>query len=387
MKLCIVGQGTGGNASIWFDYFNSKNKKTDRVKITFICRTIRTLEANFKIIAPYGNGKTPSFIYKLYAPFIARIGLQLIIKSIKALNKFDALLLQGNYTPSQNLMIMKELNCHTIVNIYGSDFYRKYLLNEFSPKEKENFVKVLENADDIVLNWQTTYSDFVNEFPEYSKKCSMKSWGVSESWITSPILPKKDLEKELTKFQWPKAEKVFLSARALYDYNNIDIIVEAFCRTYEKNKNYKLFIVNGYGNHKTVIEKVNSIIDKYDAHDRVITKIGKWISDEELQYLYHRADYNFCFGSTDQLTVSIVYSFLSKTINILSPIQNYRELVSCGYKSPLLSSELSLSSLESLLNTLPAAEILESNIEDDKVAALEEFNMDSTFNHYISLVK
>jgi glycosyltransferase involved in cell wall biosynthesis len=386
MKLCIVGQGTGGNASIWFDYFNSTQSKYNPVKVTFICRTVRTLEAKFKIIAPYGTGKIPSFLYKLYAPFISRIGMKLIIKTLNAFNKFDALILQGNYSPALNLMIMKEFNCHTIINLYGSDFYRNYLLGGFSPKEKSNFVKVLKLADDIILNWDTIYDDFVSEFPEFIDKCSVKSWGVAESWIKRSEFSQNQLEDKLEALKWPKAEKVFLSARALYDYNNIDIVVESFCRAFDKNKNNKLYIVNGYGNHQAVIEKVNAIIDKFDAHDCVITKIGKWISDEELQLLYSRADYNFCFGSTDQLTVSIVYSFLSKTINILSPLKNYTSLIAKGYKTPLICKELSLESLIMNLEGLSSSHVSDAEkLKDFKMATIE-FNMKETFKHYLDRV-
>ncbi|MDU0114567.1 hypothetical protein RT723_16535 [Psychrosphaera aquimarina] len=387
MKLCIVGQGTGGNASIWFDYFNSTQNKSNPVDVTFICRTVKTLEAKFKIIAPYGNGKIPSFIYKLYAPFISRIGMKLMIKILKVFNKYNALILQGNYSPALNLMIMKEFNCHTIVNIYGSDFYRNYLLDGFSSKEKINFVRVLKLADSIVFNWDTTYKDFVNEFPELIDKCSVKAWGVSESWLAASVQSKSQVEDSLEKLSWPRAEKVFLSARALYDYNNIDIVVESFCRAFEKNKNYKLYIVNGYGNHLPTVDKVNAIIKKYDAQEFVITKIGKWISDEELQYLYQRADYNLCFGSSDQLTVSIIYSFLSKANNILSPLENYKSLITKGYKTPIICQEISIESLTNQLKNLPrSSETDENRLNDHNMASIE-FDMSTTFQHYLDQIK
>lgn len=381
MKICIFGQATGGNASIWFDYFNSKKFINKNINIVFISRTIKTLNSLFKIYSPYGHGGIPPFINRFYTPFVSRIGIRFLLFYLMLNNKFDGVIIQGNYAPSLNLILMKSFKCHKILNIYGSDFYRKYLLNEFSSYERTNFVKVLHQTDSIVFNWVTSYNDFIREFPELSYKCCYKPWGVSEFWIKDNTFNIQCVNN----YDWPCAEKVFLSARAIYDYNNIELLVESFCKAFADNKEYKLFLVNGYGNHKKSVENVYEIISKYNAYDQVITKVGKWISDEELLYLYNRADYNFCIGFTDQLTVSIVYSFLTDTVNILSPIQSYKDLIYIGYDSPIIMDNFDVDNLSLLLKNLPVKS--DQVIINDREKALNDFDIESTFNHYLSLIK
>lgn len=378
MSICFFGQGTGGNAALWFEFFNSyHNSGCVPEDIVYVCRTPCTLGAKFETFAPYGRGKLSPKVYKYFAAFMARFGLKYYLKAMPYRRKIDGLFLQGNYSPSVNLLLMDTFKCRTVLNVYGSDFYRNYLNRELTATELNNFEEVVNRVDKIVFNWITTERDFIKAFPQLEHKCLTAPWGVSNRWLQPS--PYNSL------VNWPDAKKVFLSARGVYDYNNIDIVVEAFCQAFAGRPDYKLFVVNGYGNHEHAIKRVKDIVNEYNAHNQVILKIGEWISDEELMALYERADYNFCFGSSDQLTVSINYALVKKTINILSPLRNYYDLQDQGYKSLLIAEDISIEKLSNLLTT--SLEVDPSEIDQDSIKATNEFNLERTFSSYMGLFK
>lgn len=376
MKLCVLGQGTGGNAALWFDTYNHLLSDFPEVeKLTYICRTPCTLRADFETVKPYGCGNLPEWLYRFYAPLVSRFGFSACLKWLAVKQSFDVLLLQGNYSPSTNLKLMNQFNCKTILNMYGSDFYRKYLLKELSNQEYDRFGEVVARADYITCNWFTTQHDFLKAFPSSAGKCKTIPWGIDTKW-----------HKPVPKLKgWPDAEKVFLSARGVYDYNNIDIIVEAFCNAFPDRPGYKLFIVNGYGNHKHAIKRAEALVNKYNAHDRVVMRVDRWIPDEELMALYQYADYNFCFGSSDQLTVSIVYALIKKTVNILSPLQNYFDLRDQGYETLQIVPEISVGALEHHLREY--LDVDSKKIIADSCRAINDFNMHNTFDAYMDLYK
>lgn len=376
MKICVFGQGTGGNAAIWFDLFNNRLAEYPAVeKLVYVCRTPCTLSADFPVITPYGSGNIPSPIYRLYAPFVSRYGLRYQVRQLFRKHAFDVLHLQGNYTPSLNLRLMDEINCPCVLNLFGSDFLRKYLLNEFSPNEHRDFEEVIERVDHVTCNWYTTHREFLSSFPRASEKSSMFTWGVGPQWR----VPGRSLQG------WPSAEKVFLSTRALHDYNNVDIVVEAFCRAFVDRPSYKLFVLGGYGDQVDVVDRVTRIISKYGAGDQVIMRLGHWVAGEELMALYDRADYNFCFGSSDQLSISIVYAMLKGAVNILSPLRNYFDLREAGYSALQIVPEISVESLEKHL--LEGLGIDDNAVARDAVRAAQEFDMSTTFRKYLELYR
>ena len=115
----------------------------------------------------------------------------------------------------------------------------------------------------------------------------------------------------------------------------------------------------------------------------MIMRVGSSISDDELMALYERADYNFCFGSTDQLTLSIPYALLKGAVNILSPLPNYYDLHAKGYSSVQIVPEVSTNALvrylrESLVTDQTAVQI-------DAQRAAGDFVMTETFRRYVDL--
>lgn len=371
MKIFVFGQGAGGNAALWLEKFEEfRNSKTH--DITYFARTPLVLPTTLKVISPYGRKLNKSFLGKVKTKFISKYFLNFRLKRIGKSKKFDGVLLQGNYVPSMNLKVLEHIKGKSILNIYGSDFYRNYRLDQFTPIEKNNFAQVLDKVDTIVCNWETTKNDLVSDFPELKDKVIVSPWGVDQKWHSSGTEPL---------LGWPEAEKVFLSARALYDYNNIATVVEAFCLSFKDRPQYKLFIVNGYGNHDHEINRVRDIIKKYSAEEQVILKINEWIPERELIALYDRADFNICFGNTDQLTVSIIYGYLRKAINILSPLPSYRQLNKMGYKSHKICSSFDINDLSTLFKEVVGSSTNEQSHDIEK--ALSDFNMEQTFNKYL----
>lgn len=367
----MFGQCQGGNAKLWFDLFNRNLVKFKEIQeLIYICRNpISFNNNNFKIINLYGEKTGNNLFNKFKMKFISDYYSKYFFKRFFKKNSFDILHIQGNYSPKLNSELINSTSAKVVLNIYGSDFYQKYLKSK-NKIFKNEFKEVLQKADCITCNWITTLEDVQKEFPEYRNKLRCIVWGVDEKWMVNHI--KKKSDKEI----------VFLSTRGLYSYNNIDILVEAFCEVFANNNKYKLYIINGYGNDIEVIKKVNNIVSKYSAKN-VILKINEWISEEELMEIYEKAHYNFCIGSTDQLTISIIYAFLKEVKNILSPLQNYYDLQTQGYKSMDILSGISKKSLVDYFRNIIVRD--ENAISQDKIKASKEFIFSKNFNRYIKL--
>lgn len=367
MKILFLGQGTGGNALLWFEFFNN-NKD---VEVHFLARTIVTLEHKFKVFKPYGKKERKGLVGKLYNWVVAKFIFKFYVSYITRINKYDLVVLQGNYTPALNLYLIKKCKTKTILNIYGSDFYRKYLLGEFSREKCVQFQEVVNKVDGVFCNWETTKADFLASFPQLDNKVFSSPWGIDKTWNTAS----KTLQEESDKMK-------FISTRALHAYNNVELVVEAFCESFHNDENKVLHIVSAYGESKGVLEKINNIIEKFNMGDRVLVETSRWYEGQELIDLYDSANFNICFGSSDQLTLSIVYAFSRRVTNILSPLANYRELGNLGFCSHIMAPEISVESLKRIFLDIDNIYNKEALCKDAKLV-YDIFNQQRTFNSYL----
>ncbi|MBS0043585.1 hypothetical protein KFE26_14950 [Shewanella sp. M16] len=376
MNVLFFGQATGGNALLWFDYFNSLENDNSRIKVTLLARTICTLKHNFKVISPYGKKERNGFVRKVINKSASMVGVRLAIQYLCYNRYFDLVVLQGNYTPQTNLDVLKYSKYNkSILNIYGSDFYRKFLLGEFSERERNNFIEVIDKVDVVMCNWETTFNDFINSFPKYKDKVKYVPWGIDPNWATN--VPTK-VESGVVKF---------LSTRALHAYNNVDLVVEAFCMAYkDKAETALLHVVASYGLDTKVLQRINELIYEYKLEKSIIVETNHWYEGDELISLYDSADYNICFGSTDQLTLSIPYALSRKVINILSPIDNYKALFSNGFSTPIICDTLDVNSLRLIFDkiSLGKMKVSEQLLEADRNNSLNLFNIENTFGFYLA---
>lgn len=376
MKIFFFGQATGGNALLWFNFLNHQTKNNKQLEITFLARTLCTLKHSFKVFSPYGYKKLPKVIQKLRNKSVSLFLLDLYLFLLKRKGIQDLLILQGNYTPATNLKVLSKIeHKKSILNIYGSDFYRKYLRKELDKAGLKQFIEVLEKVDVIHCNWHTTKDDFLNEFPQFSEKVLCCPWGADLDWYEHEMKPKKR-----------KENKVFLSTRALHSYNNVDLVVEAFCKAFPSNTHHQLHIVGAYGCDPEVLKKIRKTIIDYDQSNNIKIDIDKWYEGIDLMNLYDSADYNICFGSTDQLTISIVYAYLRGTKNILSPLDNYQYLSQLGFKTQSICEEISVENLKEKFLYLVDNSMDERSIISDEKLAREVFNLETVFNHYMEKI-
>ena len=215
-------------------------------------------------------------------------------------------------------------------------------------------------------------NDFLLEFPQYRNKTIFIPWGVDQKWLA----PKKNIKT--------KKGTTFLSTRALYPYNNVDKVVKAFCKVFRNDDNNTLIVMSGYGSSDDEISRLKKIVKTYDKEQNVEFYF-KWISDDELIRLYDRADYNFCVGNSDQLSISIIYGFLRNCINILSPITSYKDLKNMGYESPIILNEVSSESLERFFKNFDGYS--KDSLKSDNQKAAKEWLFDKNFLKYIDLYK
>lgn len=373
-KILFLGQGTGGNALLWFQFLN--NLEDRELEVHLLSRTIVTLKHNFRVFKPYGTNVRKGIGGKIFNWLVAKVIFKAYVNFITIKYDYDLVILQGNYTPELNLYLLQKCKCKAILNIYGSDFYRKYLLEEFSDQKRSKFQRVVGGVDSIFCNWETTKADFINTFPHVQGKVFSAPWGIDKLW-TQP----------LKRVSNTKSDKIrFLSTRALHSYNNVDLVVEAFCQAFHGDNNKILHIVSAYGESPGVLNRINTTIEKFNMQEQVIIENDRWYEGQDLVDLYDRADFNICFGSSDQLTLSIIYAFARKVPNILSPLKNYRELNITGFSSHVIAEEITVEALKKVFRDY-------SNISNDialtKDAELvhEVFNNQRTFNSYLNYEK
>jgi hypothetical protein len=371
MKIKIIGQARGGNAVQWFDLFNNNlNEFNDISKILYICRNECELDATFPIIRLYG--RKVGWWGKLYKPFINKVGLKYIIQYLSRKYSYDVIHIQGNYHPGYNRKIIKNTSEKVVLNLYGSDYYQNWSGNKHIKKYRDDFIDVCESASAITCNWITTKNDFVKEFPHFKNKTHSIPGGVDSKWFGS------------NSFKKSKNKTIFLSTRALYPYNNVELLIKAFCNVFKNDISKELIILSGYGSSKLQISNAVNIV-KDNNMEASVKFIFDWIDDDQLLEIYEKADYNFCLGDTDQLTISIIYGILKNVTNVLSPLQSYYDFKNQGYASPIILDEISELSLEKFLLNLP-----ETNIEkltEDESRARGDYNFRNNYERYISLYK
>lgn len=341
MKLGVIGQCKGGNAVLWFELFNEDISKFGSItKLKYICRNENQLKAKFAIKKLYGN--KPCFENRHYIKFrrlfFARVLSVIYLRFRLRKEAFDVIHIQGNYSPTFNMKIIDNCDSRIVLQIMGSDFYQNYLNENLSKKERLSFIEVLKKCDFVICSRESSRIDLLNEFPFLEEKIAVLRLGTSKKWLnlgnTNAVKQKKSGDRVN-----------YLSTRGLYHYNNVDILVEAFCRVFRGRTDVRLSVINGYGNHKEIVDKVRQIIIEYKCEDIVELIVDEWVSEEKLMEYYQQADFNFCIGSTDQLSISITYGLLTATRNVLSPLNTYKELRDSGYTSLEILKNVDVDSL------------------------------------------
>jgi len=365
VKVIIIGQCQGGNAKLWQDFLeNYKGFKLVHYVCRNRCQSDFNIKSNRKRVFRFYNLFVHfPLIQKVWVRLVSLIVLPLFIRLMDKMFKYDIIHFQGNYEPEFNFRLMNATKAKAVITIYGSDFYQRYLKGDDS--YIRSFERTINRANHILFNFEKARQDFLQKI-NIPVKCSVGCIGVNDFWST-PVVEKFAKDSGVTRL---------LSARCMYAYNNVEVLVDSFIDLYANNSAYELYLINGYGWDGPVKE---SIIKKVKTVSNIHAVVGKWITDDELKKYYDLCDYNFCIGSTDQLSVSIVYGFMHKSMNILSPLDNYKELDVLQFRSHYFLEEVSHKSIKGLLRSLPKRD--SSLLEDDRIKAIEIFSFANRFEN------
>lgn len=373
MKVLIIGQCQGGNAKTWQDFLSAYSEFE---LIHYVCRN--QCQDDFflkgegkKVFRFYNKFQGMGILRKIWVKLVSTRLLPAFVKRMDQKFHYDIIHFQGNYEPEFNLKLMNATKAKAVVSIYGSDFYQRYL--NAGASGRKSFEKVIDRAAHILFNFEMTRTDFLKEI-DVKDKSSVGCMGVSDFW-EEPVAKSTGAPAGVTRL---------LSARGMYAYNNVDLLVDAFIELYANNPSYELYLINGYGWDEQVKD---AILEKVKGIENIHAIVGRWITDEELKGYYALCDYNFCIGNTDQLSVSIIYGFMNGCINILSPIDNYKELYRLGFKSHYTLNEVNENSMRNVLKDLPefSGNILDADFALAKRSFLFSERFKNTFNVFDSL--
>lgn len=350
MKVLIIGQCQGGNAKSWQDFLQQYDGFD---LIHYVCRNQCqqdfTIEGeNKKVFSLYNRFAGMGLIRKIWVKLVSTRILPMLVHRLDQKYEYDIIHFQGNYEPDFNFRLMQASNASPVLSIYGSDFYQRYING--GDAFRTSFEKVIQTVAHVLFNFEITREDFLKHI-DVRGKSSVGCMGVDGWWAKKPMnqMPKDGVTR-------------LLSARGMYAYNNIELLVDGFLELYRDNPNYELFLVNGYGWDEDV---KNRILQKVNGVSNIKTRVGEWITDEEMKTYYDLCDYNFCIGSTDQLSVSIIYGFLHGSLNVLSPLRNYRELDKLQFATHYFLPEISMEAIREVLRSLPKndGELMEKDRE------------------------
>ena len=375
MKILIIGQCQGGNAKSWQEFLSNY---TELDLVHYVCRNHCQADFNLhsknqKVFRIYNAFKGLGLLEKIWIKLMSSYLLPILIKILDKYYTYDIVHFQGNYEPKFNISIMKSTRAKSVIQIYGSDFYQRYLNG--SESSKNDFEAAIKLCNHVLFNHGVLKNDFLTKI-DCSLKVSVGCMGASDLWSTNSKI-ENNSKDNITRL---------LSARGMYTYNNVDLLVDSFIEYYANNPNFELYIINGYGWDEP--EK-SIILRKIDGIPNIISEVGKWISDEELRDYYDLCDYNFCIGSTDQLSVSIMYGYLRGCLNILSPLRNYSELETLNFRSHVYLNDITAESMNNIVKELPEIDqvILLNDFENAKENFLFRNSFKNTLDTYKSLIK
>ena len=369
MRILVIGQSSGGNAKIWFDYFAQSDTG---VVHHVLCKNRSVPEKfdivenpNFRVYRPL-DLVLPNMLSMLWMKLYNRFFVVFHVKILHLIYTYDLIHFHGNYAPEYSMRIMRSLkNVPTDITLYGSDFYQKYLngTKQFKVIWEESILL----ADGVSCNQDQIANDFKMIKAFESKNINVGCLGVNPFWF------------ENTRKQVEGTRSVrFLSTRAPYDYNNVRILLTAFCKNYGNNPCYELVLLSGYGGH----EEEKSFIKSYaKSYSNVKVRFDEWVSDQELREYYDSSTFNFCIGDWDQLSVSIVYGFARGCYNILSDLPSYRRLSSQGFKNFCVLDEITENEL---IKTFKKIDGSPCNIDEDRRLAKNVFSMSATYGKFLN---
>lgn len=365
MKVLIIGQCQGGNAKIWQDFLETYDGFT---LAHYVCRN--RCQSDFfirnkskRVFRFYNFFASTPLLHRIWIKLVSIVVLPGFIKLMDALYKYEIIHFQGNYEPDFNLRLMNNTKAKAVITIYGSDFYQRFKNGD--DRYRRAFERTISKADHVLFNFEKSKQDFLKEI-YIPDKCSVGCMGVNDFWSKRVI--------EVNKKNGLVTR--LLSARGMYAYNNVDLLVDAFIQLYANNPAFELYLINGYGWDEPVKER---IMRKVKNISNIYTAVGTWISDDDLKSFYDLCDYNFCIGSTDQLSVSIIYGFMHNTLNILSPLENYKELDDLHFQSHYFLNNFSSESICGVLQNLPNRDL--RLLESDRTRANEIFLFSKRFEN------
>lgn len=368
MRILVIGQSSGGNAKIWFDYYaQNDNGVVHHVlcKNRSVPKKFDVVEnRNFKVYRPL-DLVLPKRLSLLWMQLYNRIIVVFHVKILHAIYTYDLIHFHGNYAPEYTLRIMNSVkNVPTDITLYGSDFYQKYLYG--TKQFKVIWEESILQSDIVSCNHDQIANDFKENKVFESKDISVGCLGVNPFWF----------ENERNKRDDTRPVR-FLSTRAPYAYNNVRILLTAFCKIYGNNSSYELVLLSGYGGHG---EEKSFIKNYANSFNNVIVRFDEWISDNELREYYDSSVFNFCIGDWDQLSVSIVYGFARGCYNVLSDLPSYGRLNSQGFKNFCVLDEVTE---DELIKTFMKMNGLSCSFEDDSKLAEKIFCMSSTYGKFL----
>lgn len=164
----------------------------------------------------------------------------------------------------------------------------------------KNYVKPSLSKVEVI---STASKDFSKKF---KKIFSIKK----KVFFISPVIPIIKKEKLKIFNKDPKIYK-FITVNRLDDNKNVELIIKAYCLTFQKNKKVKLIIAGDGPN----FNKINNIIKKYDAFNSI--KIIRNLSRDKMLNLLNKS--NCCLSSSYHETFGVILvEALSRGIPVIS---------------------------------------------------------------------
>lgn len=301
MNVLLVAPAYGHNIEPFLIFFNS-NKKY---------RTQIAYQGKNELSQHYPN---INFV---------KIGKKINLLSgfIKAIRKSDFIWIHGGYSKLTILVILlfKKSKAKVNLNFWGEVIPRKIMSNTIYAFL---YRYLLKNIDFLQCNWYGTYNILKDKF---NNKLVVFPWGMEESFFDES---KQEVSLEAKQFveKISKYKTRFFFPKSTSQYAKHDLVIEAIKIFNQKHdfRDYVIVFWLGNSNDESLIEKYESLIEKYALSENIILQRHSFLSFKDMKYIWSNVDYGVNFTTIDQLSTTILEPMLMKKDLIISDIEPYR---------------------------------------------------------------
>jgi glycosyltransferase involved in cell wall biosynthesis len=322
MKICYIGDGKNIHTQRWVSFFAKRGHE-----VILLTERFGNIAGVEEIV----------FTKQKYFPMTALI--QETFKVSHLVKEIKPEILHAHYAPVAGWYGAFSGFHPYVLTVWGSDVFRP----KFTNIQRINYA--LRKANLVTGDSQSLLESAI-KLGANKEKTVLIQFGVDTD-LFKPNVDSTFWRKELG----IEEEKVIFSPRNINPIYNIDIIVKAFYRVYENDKNCVLILKKYLQSSESPYEThIKTLIDELGIKEKV--KFVGTIDYNEMPGLYNLADAVVSIPSSDATPMSVLEAMSCEAKIVVSDLPSLREWIQDGYNGFIVPSKDELSTFNAILKCL-----------------------------------